>query len=128
MPNLRRYYIPGALIFITCVTRYRAKYLESKNDVQLLFDTVQRVKTIHPFKLLAYVILPDHFHWIMRTEDSGGDFSKPMHSIKRNFTINYKKEHQIHTSIKLWQDRFWDHVIRNEFDLSATLIIFTGIL
>jgi len=32
----------------------------------LFFETLQNVQQIHPFCLLAYVILPDHFHWLMR--------------------------------------------------------------
>jgi len=117
MANLHRYYIPGAYIFITCVTNNRDKHLESNLDVRIFFDTLERVKDIYPFNLFAYVLLPDHFHWIMRTEDPDGNFSKPMHSIKRNFTINYKKQHKIFGSTRIWQERFWDHVIRNEQDL-----------
>ena len=72
---------------------------------------------IHPFNLLAYVILPDHFHWLMRVNDSKGDFSSILHSFKRNFTLNYKKARDIQTPISFWQARFWDHIIRDEIDL-----------
>ena len=117
MPNFRRYYVPNAIVFITGVTRDRVRYLEPERDVSLLFDTLRCVRDLHPFRLLAYVILPDHFHWLMRVDDAGGNFSKVMHSVKRNYTLNYKKAHGVTDTLNLWQARFWDHVIRDEHDL-----------
>ena len=118
MTNFRRYYIPGALVFITCVTQGRAPRLSSVDDVALLFRTMRRVQENHPYNLLAYVILPDHFHWLMRANSPDGDFSAVMHSIKRNYTLNFKREHNVRGQLTLWQQRFWDHVIRNEDDLN----------
>ena len=117
MPNFRRYYIPNAIVFITGVTRDRFPYFAAANNVNLLFDTMRRVQAIHPFRLLAYVVLPDHFHWLMRVDDPSGNFSIAMHSIKRNFTLNYKQAQGITDPFTLWQNRFWDHVIRDESDL-----------
>ena len=88
MPNFRRYYVPNAIVFITGVTRDRVRYLEPERDVSLLFGTLRCVRDLHPFRLLAYVILPDHFHWLMRVDDASGNFSKVMHSVKRNYTLN----------------------------------------
>ena len=39
-----------------------------------------------------------------------------MQSLKDNFSRRYKKFHKIKTNIRVWQYRFWDHVIRNEDD------------
>jgi len=117
MPNFRRYYVPNAIVFITGVTRDRFPYFEAEDNVNLLFETMRRVQTIHPFRLLAYVILPDHFHWLMRVDDASGNFSRVLHSVKRNYTLNYKKARGITTPFNLWQERFWDHIIRDERDL-----------
>jgi putative transposase len=118
MPNFRRYYIPGAFVFITGVTRDRVPYLEPEDNVELFWETMRNVQRIHPFHLLAYVILPEHFHWLMRVDDKGGNFSTVLHSVKRNFTLNFKKAHGITAPLSLWQRRFWDHVIRDEQDLN----------
>ena len=117
MPNFRRYYLPNSLIFITSVTKDRQPYLKSEDDTQIFMDTLREVKNLYPFRLLAYVILPDHFHWIMKVDNREGNFSDPMHSIKRNFTLNYKVHHKIEGSLSIWQPRFWDHIIRDENDL-----------
>jgi putative transposase len=118
MPNFRRYYIPQSIVFITGVTRDRIPYLETKTNLELFWKTLRRVQEIHPFHLLAYVILPDHFHWLMRVDEESGNFSVVLHSIKRNYTLNFKKTHNISTHFNLWQGRFWDHIIRDERDLT----------
>ena len=118
MPNFRRYYIPNAITFITGVTRDRLPYLEPEDDIELFWETMRLVQDIHPFHLLAYVILPNHFHWLMRVGDGDDNFSSVLHSIKRNYTLNFKKAHNISRPFSLWQDRFWDHVIRDECDLN----------
>ncbi len=118
MPNIHRFYIPNAIIFITVVTRDRMPYFKSDQDIRLYWETLKRVQEIYPFNLLAYVILPDHFHWLMRLKDSGGNFSQVLHSFKRNFTLNFKKTHNIITQLSLWQRGYWDHIIRNEGDLN----------
>jgi len=118
MPNFQRYYIPDAIIFITGVTRDRTPYLGLENNLELFWETMRRVQELHPFRLLAFVILPDHFHWLMRVDDEKGNFSTVLHSIKRNYTLNFKKAHGITTPFNCWQERFWDHVIRDEWDLN----------
>jgi putative transposase len=118
MPNFRRYFIPNSIVFITAVTRNRVNYLQAAESVAVYWETLERVREIYPFHLLAYVILPDHFHWLMSVEEESGNFSRVIHSLKRNFTRNYKKAHHIDTEFHIWQDRYWDHIIRDEHDLS----------
>lgn len=121
MPNYRGYKTPNATIFITCVTRNRYPYLKSKSDIDLFFRTLLEVMEIHPFEHLAYVILPDHFHCLIKSDHPSGNFSIIMHSIKRNFTRNYKVAHSIQQPLSTWQRGFWDHVIRDEKDFEAHL-------
>ena len=119
MPNFRRYYVPNAIVFITAVTNDRIPYLGAEDDLALFWQTLRRVQEIHPFSLLAHVTLPEHFHWLLWVRGQNGNFSTILHSLKRNYTINYKRAHGIGitSSLHLWQDRFWDHVIRDGRDL-----------
>jgi putative transposase len=54
----------------------------------------------------------------MQVEDESGNLSRVLHSIKRNCTLNFKEAHGIIRSFSLWQNRFWDHLIRDERDLN----------
>ena len=121
MPDYRRFYFLNAIVFITCVTRNRNPYLKSNSDINLFFDTLAIVKEIYLFELLAHVVLPDHFHWLMQLDNPSGNFSKVMQSIKRNYTRNYKSAHNVQKSLSIWQRGFWDHVIRDEQDLENHL-------
>ncbi len=118
MPDFRRYYIPDSIVFITNVTAHRIPILHIEGNLSLYWDTLKNVRLLYPFHLLAYVILPDHFHWLMQIDDHTGNFSKVLHSFKRNFSRNYLKEHSEYSNHQIWQARFWDHIIRDEKDLS----------
>jgi putative transposase len=114
--NYHRYYDAGEIIFITQVVKDRKYIFHNPFTLGLLQTTFENVKTIHPFTMLAYVILPDHFHVLL--EPTGqSNFSQIMHSLKSNFTKAYKQELNIQNSLTFWQRRFWDHIIRDENDL-----------
>ncbi len=112
--NIKRYYIPDAVYFITSVTKNRERIFENGKNMELFWDTLCRVKEYYPHELQSYVLLPDHFHFLIRP--IGCSFSKLFQSLHRNFTLNYKELYSIKTNLQLWQHRFWDHVIRNDKD------------
>jgi len=115
--NFRRYYIPGSAVFITQVVQYREPMFKDPKLVLLLREILHNVQQLHPFTLLAYVFLCDHFH-ILIQPTAASNFSQIMHSLKPNFTKTYKKTHGLSTSqsMQFWQKRFWDHVIRDDRD------------
>lgn len=118
--NFRRYYIPDQIVFITqCVNKRQHAFNDSSNT-GLLFEILKRVNEYHPFTNLAYVILPDHLHMLMQPSGKS-NFSQVMHSIKSNFTHQYKIAKNIQSNTSFWQKRFWDHVIRDENDLENHL-------
>ncbi|MFA5420398.1 MAG: transposase [Bacteroidales bacterium] len=121
MPDYRRYYIPNSCVFITVVTKNRIPYFNSRENQDIYLKTLEIVKTLYSFELLAFVILPDHFHWIIHPMDDQNNFSQVVHSFKRNCTNNFKVLHSISDSFSLWQQRFWDHVIRDEIDMKNHL-------
>jgi REP element-mobilizing transposase RayT len=114
--NFRRYYVPGATVFITRVVEGRHLVLGDERNLALLRSTLHRVKELHPFAMVAYVFLPDHFHLLI-TPAGDGNFTEIMHSLKPNYTKDYKQAMGMQGSLKLWQKRFWDHVIRDDDDI-----------
>ncbi len=120
--NFRRYYIPGGAVFITQVVQYRGPVFRDPAMVLLLREILHNVKTFHPFVMLGYVFLYDHFHCILQPTGDG-NFSDIMHSLKFNFTREYKKKLGLSPSqsMKFWQKRFWDHVIRDDRDFENHL-------
>ncbi len=118
--NFHRYYVPGAIVFITQVVENRVPVFQNPDHLALLHDTLHNVKVLHPFSMLAYAFLPDHFHLLLKPSGVS-TFSQIMHSLKPNFTKAYKQAAGITGHLEFWQKRFWDHVIRDEPDLKAHL-------
>ncbi|GAB4443768.1 MAG: hypothetical protein Kow0031_26080 [Anaerolineae bacterium] len=75
---------------------------------------------MHPFSMLGYVFLPDHFHLLIKPTGAS-NFSQIMHSLKPNFTKAYKRRLNITGPMKFWQKRFWEHTIRDELDFERHL-------
>ncbi len=118
--NIRRYYVPNAIVFITQVVHMRQPIFESRQHLNLLRETVRKAKEYHPFNMLGYVFLHEHFHLLLRPTGTS-NFSDIMHSLKPNFTKAYKDAIGISGSMKFWQKGFWDHVIRDEIDFQRHL-------
>ena len=113
MSNLRRYYEKGYTYFVTCVTYKRMPLLlEYENE---LWRAVDFIRGQLPFKLEAWVIIPDHFHFIIRPDEK--DLSGIMKGIKLKFAGSYRSINGLRSG-RIWQNRFWDHVIRDQMDMT----------
>ncbi len=117
--DIRRYHMPGAVYFTTCVNFERRPIFSNTDSASLLMDTLSQVRQIHPHRLHAYIILPDHFHFLLEPLDC--TISKIIQSLRRNFTLSYKRHHRIRDNLTLAQHRFFDHVIRNQEDMNRHL-------
>jgi len=113
MSNLRRYHTAGNWYFITSVTYLRRPVLV--DNVDLLLSSFDRAQEQVAHDLHAWVILPDHFHAVINSKD--GDISGIMQRIKMGFAAKWRLRAQVRQG-RVWQNRFWDHVIRDEDDLN----------
>lgn len=122
----RRLYIKGGTYFFTLVTYNRKPIFSSVAAVQLLSTALTYTASRMPFETVAYVILPDHLHYIFTLPIESSDFSTRWRLIKSHFTRQWCKEGSIsnHPSrikkgeLDVWQRRFWEHLIRDETDLA----------
>ncbi len=116
MSNLRRYYTPGNLYFVTHVTIDRMPILVQNAD--LLMIAFERALQRFDVEMLAWVILPDHLHLIV--DPKMHDLSKVMKIIKQDFGLQYRQRIGVRTG-RVWQLRFWDHIIRDQEDMNRHL-------
>ncbi|MHB8405066.1 MAG: REP-associated tyrosine transposase [Gammaproteobacteria bacterium] len=118
MPNYRRYYFSGHTVFITVVTLNRDSWLRTATSVELLLASMRKVKGIYPYRHAAHVILPDHLHWMFTPLDTG-NCSRIVAAVKRE--VSWQIKRQGLRNAKLWQPRFYGHLIRNEMDFARHL-------
>lgn len=120
MSRIHRYYVPDAIVFVTQVVHRRIPVFGQPHFVELLRQNLYETKRHHPFAMIGFCFLPEHFHLMIRPTGAS-DFSAIMHSLKPNFTKDYKGMIGISGSMKFWQKGFWDHVIRDEGDFQRHL-------
>lgn len=113
MSNLKRYYSKGNIYFVTCVT-YQRKPILIKNpqDFKISLNYARR---IIPFRLIAWVLLPDHLHIII--DPQGSNLSYIIMRFKQKFAGIYRSRNKLKSG-RIWQHRFWDHIIRDQNDLN----------
>ena len=113
MSKLLRYYEEGNVYFVTAVTRNRENILLKHQN--LLQDSIEKYKEKLRFSLVAWVILPDHFHMIIDPKDS--DLSLIIQKLKLSFSKKYRYISGDGFG-HVWQSRFWDHIIRDQVDMN----------
>ena len=64
MSEYRRWYVPGGTCFFTVVTQDRVPMFHDLRAVHLLGVVMRRVRAKYPFRTIAIVVLPDHFHCV----------------------------------------------------------------
>lgn len=126
MPDYRRAAVPGGIYFFTLVTERRQPILTHPDIRQALREAIQTVRLTQPFVIDSWVLLPDHLHAIWRLPPGDADFSNRWRLIKRHVThacgSRYNRSdllsHRRQTKGQgtLWQQRFWEHLIRDERD------------
>ncbi len=122
----RRAKIPGATYFFTVVTHNRQPILCHPENVDLLRNALRQVMQQRPFKIDAFVLLPNHLHCIWTLPEADADFSTRWRLIKSNFSRQCHNQYQGKISASrqkkrekaVWQRRFWEHQIRDQQDFN----------
>ena len=124
MPDYIRPHVPGATVFFTVALADRGSDLLVRN-VDSLRDAATSVRAERPFRIEAWVVLPDHLHAVWTLPEGDGDFSSRWKDIKTRFTksvgvVGHRSASKVAKGeAGLWQRRFWDHHIRDEADYLA---------
>ena len=128
MSRYRRASTSNASYFFTVVTYRRQPILCDEAIRDALRAAIEKVRTMRPFVIDAWVLLPDHLHCIWTLPEGDADFSTRWMMIKRAVSLacsdHYKRMDWMtaskskHRESTIWQRRFWEHQIRNEDDFA----------
>jgi REP element-mobilizing transposase RayT len=64
----RRYFAPGQLQFITSGVDHRVKLFESQRFRSVFVETLRELRREKGFLLLGWVLMPEHFHLLIKPE------------------------------------------------------------
>ena len=138
---------PGASVFFTVALADRGSDILVRH-VDVLRQAVRITRDKRPFRIEAWVVLPDHMHCVWTLPEGDSDFSARMGEIKGHFTRALRRSGPAPTLLPtlppqnpygaragrvrvgagpdlrkdeapIWQKRFWEHHIRDAADFRA---------
>jgi putative transposase len=112
MPSYRRNRLPGGSYFFTLVTHARRRWLCEPEARAAFRAAIEEVRRARPFRIDAWVLLPDHLHCLWTLPPGDADYSTRWRLVKTKVSIRLARP-------SLWQDRFWEHTLRDARDLEA---------
>ena len=127
--NIRRFYSPGQIVFITQVVKDRQRLFDEKSMIDLLRLVFHKAQDYHPFSMMAYVFLPDHFHLLIKPQGDANfsqinkvlldhtdmaelrRFDKAVENLQATYLVQCPDE----TALAALMDRLHDEFPRAEF-------------
>jgi putative transposase len=110
--NYRRARVSGGTWFFTVVTHGRQPLFGSDENVEILKRALDEENSVRPFSIDAIAILPDHLHCIWTLPEGDNNFSTRWRRVKTRVSQSMGGG----TPAKIWQNRFWEHLVRDEID------------
>ena len=102
-----RWSTTGQIYHITTCTRHRKPIFADFRNARLLIEALRRESNLSFAFTLAFVIMPDHMHWLMQLEQ--GELSSVVGRIKSLTSRSIGQP--------IWQAGFHDHALRREEDI-----------
>lgn len=141
MSNYTRPKVPGATVFCAVVLAWRGSTL-LVDHIDLLRGAVLETKSARPFQIDAWVVLPDHMHFVWTLPEGDCDLGVRVGAMKARFTMKLRRAgfsppstfsivrngryaglqpglRKTKRESAVWQRRFWEHHIRNEDEFRA---------
>jgi putative transposase len=116
MSDYRRAHERGGCYFFTLVTYDRQPILTESDNLRRLKESFAHVAVKRPFANDAMVVLPDHLHCIWQLPEGDSDFSSRWRLVKGHFSVALDTPLTKRGEKRVWQRRFWEHLIRDEED------------
>lgn len=106
----------GRIYLLTAVTLNRQPIFHDWHLARLLVAEMRRLHDDNNLYSLAWVIMPDHLHWLVRLESM--PLARLMLQVKSRSAISLNSSRGC--SGRVWQKGFHDHALRGEEELLPT--------
>lgn len=103
------YNVCGAY-FVTCVTMDRIKAFDLKDFGPRAVVALTEIAGKFGFDLSAYVVMPDHAHFLALAPDDGADFERMVKALKQKTGFEWSRR----CGRRLWQKGYVDRVLRDD--------------
>ncbi len=113
MPRLHRLFLPGGIYHVYCRVARGEAVFACANEAQQWIDTVARLADIHELDILAWCLMGNHYHLVVRT--GGKALWRAMARIQGTVAKNFNRRHQVLG--RLWQSRYKARLVVDEAHL-----------
>jgi putative transposase len=114
MSRFHRFREDNRPFFVTTSTLRRQRIFTDTRNAELMMSVLYYARQNYSFRLLSFVIMPDHLHAII-VPAPRNDISQVMRYIKGRHARLHNQAHN--KSGAVWQDSFHDHGIRDDGSL-----------
>ena len=105
--RLGRFSQENQIYHITTVSHQRQPFFHHLQSARIVIQQLQRLQADHWVDTLAYVLMPDHLHWLLQLHTT------PLSEIMR--CLKGRSAHELGHPV--WQANFYDHAVRDDEDL-----------
>ena len=110
--------LPGQPYLVTTVTNERKPLFRDYDRACIMARTMNCSDPQLPCRSLAWVVMPDHVHWLLNTQEE-----RSLSGIVRLLKGRVSRALNLYDRSpgrRVWQSGFHDHALRKEEDLQAT--------
>jgi len=104
-------WIDSPIYFITTCTFKRRPILTSREVANILLDEWRDARERHGWAIGRYVIMPDHVHFFCSAELGAKPLPKFIQAWKQWTSKRLARQRKV--SGHLWQEEYFDHVLRS---------------
>jgi putative transposase len=105
-------YCGAARVFLTFCTFERRSYFTSESIVSDIRGELLRTAETHHVAMIAYCFMPDHLHALVEGCCEDADIAKSVARFRQSSGYGYRRR----CGARLWQEGYYDHVLRKEDD------------
>ena len=105
----------GRIYLLTAVVKDRKPTFSNFHMARLLINELRRTQSEGFVKSLAWVVMPDHFHWLIELQDASLATVMQRTKSRSALAIGCALGHPV----KLWQKGYHDRGIRYDEDLAG---------
>lgn len=115
--------LPHHAYLITTVTHNRVPWFKQFNLARTTIHEIVRLHTMDQVNTIAWVLMPDHLHWLVQLKDHAA-----LHDVMKSFKGRSSRRTNLLLNRKgpIWQRAYHDHALReneNIRDMALYIIL-----
>jgi len=107
--------VRGQIYAVTTATHWRTPLFHRFSLARAVVNTMRELETGNHVRSLAYVVMPDHIHWLIALRDTSLE-----HLMRRLKGSSAYQINQLRNARdQVWQPGYHDHAVRKEEELRS---------